>query len=113
VFVLSNCPSHSSYSILVAPLRVYYVRAVLSGDFMTTYPLQARRKHVRRVRTAMHETSPAKAVPDAKPSRFTTDLSAYPPIPIYDSPEGERERRESERFDKALQRTLNSICRAC
>jgi hypothetical protein len=111
--VLSNCPSHSGYAILVAPLRVYYVRAVLSGDFMTRYPLHARRAHTRRARTATHEASPAKAAPDTGRSRFTTDLSAYPPIPIYDSPEGERERRESERLDKALQRTLNSICRAC
>src|SRR5262249_9069511 len=45
--------------------------------------------------------------------RFTTDLSAFPPIPNYESPEGERERAQSERSDKALNRRINSVCKTC
>ena len=45
--------------------------------------------------------------------RFTTDLSAFPPIPNYESPEGERERAHSERSDKALNRRINSVCKTC
>ena len=45
--------------------------------------------------------------------RFTTDTDAYPPIPNYESPEGERERAQSEKADKALNRRLNSVCKTC
>ena len=45
--------------------------------------------------------------------RFTTDLSAFPPIPNYESPEGERERAHSDRSEKALNRRLNSVCKTC
>src|SRR5262245_6471856 len=60
----------------------------------------ARQTHSRRVRQAAYH--PARRTTG---SRFTTDLSAYPPLPTHDSPAGEQERRESERLDKALQRT--------
>jgi hypothetical protein len=53
------------------------------------------------------------AVPETQRRAFTTNLAAYPPIPIFNSPEGERERRQSERLDKELERTLQSVCRGC
>jgi hypothetical protein len=52
-------------------------------------------------------------VQQARRGAFTTDVSAYPPIPVFNSPEGERERQQTERLDKELERTLNGICRGC
>ena len=45
--------------------------------------------------------------------RFTTDLDAFPPIPNYESPQGEKERQQNEKQEKALNRTLNSVCKTC
>ena|SRR5215475_11141315 len=72
------------------------------------YRAGTRQTHSRRVRQAADR--PARRTTGG---RFTTDLSAYPPLPTHDSPAGQQERRESERLDKALQRTLNSVCKGC
>src|SRR5262245_66472247 len=83
-------------------------RAPVVAEDGVKYQVGARRMHSRRVRHAANQ-----AAQQTTRSRFTTDLSAFPSVLKYDSPAVERERRESERLDKALQRTLGSVCKGC
>lgn|SRR5215813_127400 len=84
--------------------RGYDRRAPVAAEDGAKYPGEEQTQP-RRVRHA--------ANPVARRTRFTTDLSAYPPVPRHDSPAGEKERREAEQFDKNLQRALGSVCKGC
>jgi len=37
---------------------------------------------------------------------FTTDLKQYPPMPKYDSPEGVKERKKSDDFERKLKKSI-------
>ena len=81
-----------------------YEPAVLSSQPAPGLGTQPRAREARRGRTDVQQ---------ARRGAFTTDVSAYPPIPVFNSPEGGRERQQTERLDKDLERTLKSICRGC
>ena len=98
---LTGCASPSRYSDVSA---AGYEPAVLSGQPAPGLGTQTRAGEARRGRTDVQQ---------ARRGAFTTDVSAYPPIPVFNSPEGERERQQTERLDKELERTLKSICRGC
>ena len=98
---LTGCASPSRYSDVSAG---GYQPAVLSGQPAPGLGTQTRAGEARRGRTDVQQ---------ARRGAFTTDVSAYPPIPVFNSPEGERERQQTEQLDKDLERTLKSICRGC
>src|SRR5215217_4621680 len=96
---LTGCASPSRHSDVSAGEP-----AVLSGEPAPGLGTQTRAGEARRGRTDVQQ---------ARRGAFTTDVSAYPPIPALNSPEGERERQQTERLDKEFERTLNGICRGC
>ncbi|MFL5041568.1 MAG: hypothetical protein ACJ8EA_05700 [Xanthobacteraceae bacterium] len=104
--VLSGCASPSSYWTLIkqCQCREGAEPAVVSGEPAPRRGGPAREARARPARTAVQET---------RRRAFTTDPSAYPPIPVFDSPEGQRERQQSERLNKQLDEALKNVCRGC
>ena len=97
---LTGCASPWPYSEVS---RGGYEPAVLSGE-PAPRGTQTRAAEARKGRTDVQQ---------ARRGAFTTDVSTYPPIPVFNSPEEEREHQQTERLDKELERTLKSICRGC
>jgi hypothetical protein len=110
---LSGCAASSSYSTLVTqcPCREGVEPAVVSGEpaVVSGEPAPRPGGRAREARERIART----AVPETSRRAFTTDPSAYPPIPIFNSPQWEKEHRQSERLDKQLEDTLKSVCRGC
>jgi hypothetical protein len=104
--VLSGCAAPSTYSTLITPCQCdEAIEREIAGGEPAPRPAGPAR--------GARERAARAAVPESPRRAFTTDLSAYPPIPIFNSPQWEQERRQSERLDKELERTLSSVCRGC
>jgi hypothetical protein len=103
---LSGCAGPSGYRTLFTQCPCYVVEpAPVTAEPAPRLVAPVREPKRRPPRTA--------AAPQTLRRAFTTDPSAYPPIPRFDSPEWERERRQSERLDKKLDETLKGVCRGC
>jgi hypothetical protein len=103
---LSGCASPSSYWTPITQCQCHQdvEPAVVSGEPASRRSAPAREAKERPARTAARET---------QRRAFTTDPSAYPPIPVFESAEWKRERQQSERSDKQLDDALKNVCRGC